>query len=304
MLVSLPRFYLQSVIIVNSNAMNNKIHYFVFMFVLLLAGCYGDDEVAIHESPVMVVEGWIEEGQHPHVLVSMSIEPTIERQRIEDLSNNILHWAKVTISDGEKEEILLGKYDKDCFPPFVFTTSEIIGKSGATYYLNVDYNDYHATASTTIPTTVPIMNLRQYKKEDSDSLYSVEIEFEDPKDSKNYYQIFTNIGYKIKQPLPAYLGVISDETLGNHVKTNVYPSHTIQDYEEQKLYFHQDDSVCIRLTSIDKESYSYWKGHSEALAFGRNFIMPYTRNLSTNMQGAYGYWCGYGSDIRWIIVGK
>lgn len=284
--------------------MKHILRYFCCLLVVLLFANCTKDEVVTHESPVLVVEGWIEDGQHPHVLISSTIEPSFTPQDINSLEDNILHWAKVTISDGEQEVILTGKYDQNYLPPYVYSTSEIIGKTGGTYILNIDYGDYHASATTTIPEMVPISSLTQQKKEGSDSLYSVVLEFDEPQDTKNYYQIFTCKGANAKQPLPAYLGIMSDEVLDSHVKANVYPSQTVLEYSDYDLYFHKGDCVCIRLSSIDEKSYSFWRNHSDAKTFGNNFLMPYTQNLNSNIQGGYGFWCGYGSDIRWLIIGQ
>ena len=49
------------------------------------------------------------------------------------LSDLVVRWANVTISDGERTETLIGRIDNSMTPPFVHTTAQITGVPGRTY---------------------------------------------------------------------------------------------------------------------------------------------------------------------------
>ncbi len=135
--------------------------YLVILTVLLLA-C---QRVETPRSPILVVEGWIESGGAPMVLLSESV-PVLENQEISprQLLDNVAKWAKVTVSDGTRTEILTGMANPDYFPPYVYTSGTMKGEVGKTYTLTVEYKDYKATATTTIPAPQPgYRRLRLYR---------------------------------------------------------------------------------------------------------------------------------------------
>ena len=70
--------------------------------------------------PEIVVEGWIEDGGYPVVIVTTTVPVTDEFKEWGSLNDHVVRWAKVTVSDGEREEVLTGKMDKDYFPPYVY----------------------------------------------------------------------------------------------------------------------------------------------------------------------------------------
>ena len=80
---------------------------YLLLLLLTLTACsahYADEE----ESQ-LVVEGWIDEGDFPIVILTRSIPVKNEYQDISDLSQFVEHWARVTISDGEQEVTLVGQ---------------------------------------------------------------------------------------------------------------------------------------------------------------------------------------------------
>ena len=114
-------------------------------FLLAAVACRKQETPA----PVLVVEGWIENGAAPVVMLSESI-PVVDNQEISpsDMLERIAKWAKVTVSDGTRTEVLTGMTDPDYFPPYVFTSGRMKGEVGKTYTLTVEYKDYKATATT------------------------------------------------------------------------------------------------------------------------------------------------------------
>ena len=69
----------------------------------------------------MVVEGWIDEGGFPVVILTKSLTISDKYQEADSLSQYLIRWAKVSVSDGEREVVLTGKFDSRYFPPYVNT---------------------------------------------------------------------------------------------------------------------------------------------------------------------------------------
>jgi len=118
----------------------------VFLYilsVLLLAACRQESQP---QKPQLVIEGWIESGDFPHVAITTSMPVVLEQQiTTSDLVEHVAREAVVTVSDGEKTVQLEGQVNMGIFPPYYFTTTQMKGEVGKTYSLRVEYQDYVAT---------------------------------------------------------------------------------------------------------------------------------------------------------------
>ena len=61
---------------------------------------------------LLVVEGWIENGGFPVVILTKTLPISEEEQSLHDMKDYLIRWATVTVSDGTDSVILTGKYDK------------------------------------------------------------------------------------------------------------------------------------------------------------------------------------------------
>ena len=76
----------------------------------MLAACDSDYGITLQQ-PALVVEGWIEDGGFPVVILSQTIPVSKGSQNMNDLIDYVIRWAKVTVSDGTDSVALIGKYD-------------------------------------------------------------------------------------------------------------------------------------------------------------------------------------------------
>ena len=90
---------------------------------LLLAACHQELH-APHEE--IVVEGWIESGSAPVVLLTRTFVVQLGDE-VDGETSTVLPWGKVTVSDGTDEVILTGDYDERYFPPYIYSTSRMMG---------------------------------------------------------------------------------------------------------------------------------------------------------------------------------
>src|SRR6187431_1549379 len=100
---------------------------------ICLISCTREDYVkSVDGESKIVVEGWIEQGDVPQVILSRSIpiNAVIDSTTILDY---FIRSAKVTVRDGEYEEVLSLKSDNGRIPPYVYYGSKIIGEVGKSY---------------------------------------------------------------------------------------------------------------------------------------------------------------------------
>ncbi len=275
--------------------------YFICLLSMVLIVACNDDFNLPREQSKLVVEGWIEDGGFPVVMLTRSLPVSTEYQNMEDLNNYVLRWAKVTVSNGTDSVILTGKYDKGYFPPFIYTTSRMRGEVGKTYTLTIDYRDYYATATTTIPSTPDNCIFKIRPCEDSDTLFQVTASFKDNPMEKDYYQIFTRVGTKMKQYQASYLGTIDDAVLNGETEIPVYRELQLN-LHNNTPYFLLDDTVSVKFAHIDEPSFRFWNSYTKMLILSSNMFLSTSSDIEGNVIGGYGYWCGYGAFTNHIVV--
>ncbi|MBQ8276965.1 MAG: DUF4249 domain-containing protein [Bacteroidaceae bacterium] len=276
-----------------------RIRHLLCLFLCVLSvSCLDEDDTAAE--PQLVVEGWIEDGGYPVVMLGLS--KPVDGDRM-DFDDYVVRWGKVTVSDGTRSVVLTGGYDRNFFPPYKYTSYELVGEAGKTYTLTAEYDGRTATAVTTIPPPVRLETLR-LERSASDTLFYVKAFFEDPADERNYYGLFSRREGKDKMFLLSFLGVFSDEVASGRVAADVYCGTSLDTELEPDAskYFKSGDRVRVRLCNMDRASYRFWKSYSEVRNFSSNMFFPSTEELESNICGGKGYWCGYGSSTLTIDV--
>ena len=267
----------------------------------MLTSCDGEHLPVV--PPQLVVEGWIEDGGYPVVIVTSSLPISEEYMPTDQvLADYILRWATVTIYCGEDSVILTGKYDNGYFPPYIYTTTRMKGEHGKTYSLKVEYKDKVATATTTIPPRPDVIRFRLEKCEDSDSLYQVKVVFADNKEEKNYYQLFSRVGAENKQYLASYLGSIDDNVLGDTTEVAIYRGHEVLATMDYTPYFRPNDTISVKLSQIDEASFHFWDDYIKILSLSHNPFMAPQRSIRYNIVNGSGYWCGMNSVKDYFVI--
>lgn len=266
----------------------------------LLLSCSGD--YLPEQNDELVVEGWIEDNGFPVVILTKNINISNKYQSLDSLSSCIVRWAKVTVSDGEKSVVLTGRYMKGYTPPYIYTTSHYRGEAGKTYQLTVEYGDFHATATTTIPKTQKIDELTVERCAQSDTLYQISLRYNDDEAEQNYYQIFTRVGGRdVRQYLAAYLGTIDNRVVKPKTKIPVYRGRDINTLDYTP-YYTINDTVAVKFAHIDRTSYNFWYDYTRNLTTAGNMFFATAASLRSNIIGGTGYWCGMGSDIKYVAI--
>lgn len=266
----------------------------------LLSACDAADGLE-QQSSHLVVEGWIEDGGFPVVILTQSLPVTTRYQHLRQLSDYIVNWARVTISDGEDSVVLTGKYDASYNPPYIYTTGRLRGVAGRHYTLTVTYNDLRATATTTIPAPPQLDSFRVDRVMGNDTLFRITACFRDNPAEKNYYQLFTRVGTDSRQYIASYLGSVDDEVIGSQTEVPVLRGHQLG-FKDYSPYFSRHDTVAVKLSQVGAEAYGFWDQYTKAQSLSTNMFLSTSSQIPTNITGGKGYWFGYGSVEKVFVL--
>ena len=268
-------------------------------FAVALGGC---DEAALPrpEKLPMVVEGWIEEGETPVVIVTHAVDLTADSASFDDI---VEKWGRVSIFDGDERVILTGHLNKDYTPSFIFTTSRIKGKPGHTYRLLIETETDTVEAESAIAPSGPsITSLKAELVEGSDSLYLIRA-FVSGLEADGYYKFFVKSEGNETRYFGSFLGNFrgSDyDAERGYVITK--GKHSAYSGETTDHYFHPGETVSVRLCSMEGNLYDFWKSYDEQVSLSDNLFFNFTSTQPTNIAGGRGYWAAYTASTRAIYI--
>jgi hypothetical protein len=270
--------------------------YILFLFVLIIISCSKDDFKEQSLESKIVVEGWIEEGDYAQVLLSSSI-PVTDAIDSTNVLNHVIRSAKITVSDGQTSEVLRVKNDKNRVPPFVYFGSTLMGESGKEYSLKIEYLDRVVRAVTTIPKAVKLNSAQYIKKVSTDTTGYVFVNFDDPVNEKNYYQIATKIDTKEPVFVPAFYGNLDDKNFST-AAISVQVNRGILLFPKTKFtpYFADGDLIYVKLRTQNKDALDFWNSWQNEIVNSKNPIYPSNTSLKSNINGGIGIWAGYGQS--------
>lgn len=266
------------------------------ILVLMLAAC---DNGFLESNNVeeLVVEGWIESGHAPVVLVSSTLPVSSTPQPVSDISKHILRYAEVYIDHNGQREYLTARLTDRFTVANYFTSTTLRGVPGDTYHLHVRWQDFEASAVCTIPEPVAIDTV-YVEKALNDTSFVAKMVFHNDPEAGTFYQSFSRVGpesnaYKAVN-FTALDGSMVDDIV---VETFMNPLKTIG---KDDAYFHPGDTVALKLATVERHMYDFWKEYANyANSSGSVFGVP--KNVKGNVSGAIGYWAGYGIDIKELI---
>ena len=286
--------------------MKKLLYILTFLIPLLIStnSCNDDFDINVPDpDDLIVIDGWIENGQFAKVLVTRN-SPYFSSIDSISIRSLVLTFAKVTLSDGERSEILILRRNNDYFPPYIFEGNEIIGDTGKTYSIKVEYGGKTATAHTIIPPKVPLDTAYFKLETNSDSLGKIYVEFYDPPELKNFYRVLTKtLGKDIRYTSSIAIGI--DDNLFNGEKFGFSLSNGPGSFmtTSENEYFRLGDTVSLKFCTIDKPHYDFWMSLQEEIMNASN---PFASSLSivkSNVEGdGLGIWGGYGVYYYTLVM--
>ncbi len=276
----------------------------ITVFMVLSACSTEPDLDVVDYQPKLVVDGWIEDGGYPIVMLGRSIS-YFDQIDSSTVRNLVVTTAKVTISDGTNSEILTFKKDEDYFPPYIYTATSLKGEVGKTYELKVELQGKTYTAFTTIPEPKAFSDLWFESVEGEDSLGYIYGKFTDDGNTEDFYRVFTQRLSKDKRFIPVYLSAISDQSFNG--KTFTFSllrgpenySNVVDD-----LYFTEGDTVRVKFCTMDRQHFDFWRTLERELYVIGNPFASSGNEILSNIEGddVLGVWGGYGVTYHRLVA--
>lgn len=274
----------------------------VFMLTVL-TGCEDEPRPDLTSHLPMVIEGWIEEGEAPVVIVTHCMNLT---DTIASLDQYVEKWARVSIDDGQKKYYLNGRINNDYLPSFVYTTSRLKGKRGLNYTLKVETETDTLEATTTILPITRIDSVKVSRTVNNDTLYQINAfaRIDPVADADSYYKFFSQVVNRQRRFYSSFLGTFKglayDPEAGYSVSKGIH--NTFEGDEKFSPYYQPGDTVYVKLCTLSQEEYLYWRAYESSVSLSSNAFFNVARDCPTIIDGALGYWFGYGAyTVRAII---
>jgi len=268
------------------------------MLFLLLVSCSHQP----HLQPNIVVEGWIEQGKPPVVMLheSVSSDKIGDWYTTDELKNLVINWGKVTISDGEKDIILTGKTDTMFMPPYIYTTGKMLGEAGKRYSIKVEYSGLTVTGETQLltPPSFEQIEIKQLK----DNTFSIIGKFVEKGMPYSGYALFGKKQGE-KQYTLCFNGVFSSVNTNDTLFVDIFKaSNAMSSDNGLKTYYVLNDTISIRFSRLDEQAYEFWNKY-QSLSFSNSLIFsPVYENYPTNLTGGLGYFFAYGATYYNFIL--
>ena len=280
----------------------------------LISSCEKNVTVKIPETEdEIVVEGYIETGTHPYVILSKSL-PFFGTININNFIQRTIPGAVVTVDNGTFTDTLaqvISGYG-------IYSTLQMSGENGKSYKLKVEINGKTLTAVTTIP--MPVSPDSVWFKVDGhkDSLGFVWAHLTDPDTLGNCYRwsarrinrytFGLQIGQQKDSAFIAPLGSVFDDKFINNKsfdfdfpRGNDPNSKKEDDDNDEKFYFKKGDTIIVKFSSIDRDHFEFWRSEeTQVNNNGNPFGSP--APVIGNINGALGIWGGYGNTFDTVYA--
>jgi hypothetical protein len=245
----------------------------------------------------MVVEGWIDAGKHPivmlHTSYSLSLSEPDSTTLLDVLEEHMVLFGKVVIFDGEDSVTLTGRVDTNYLPPYIYTTTKIKGEIGKTYSLHAKYKEYSTKSQTEIPTIATFDSIRVTNLNQKMNVVGYANHLEVGETYILMARTTDQRQYKIC-PMGAFKANSSqaDLVINNPI---AFPGGGTVLYQ---TLFPKTDSVgvSIKFAKVGEVEYQMWDSYiAQNLTQGLFFMETYG-NIISNIEGGNGYWCGMGAS--------
>ena len=292
-----------------------KIKLFSILIVSLFffSSCERGVEFKLDEvSSKLVVEATIENGQAPIVYLSKS-QAYFSHIDLNALANSFVHNADVYVSNG----VLTHKLKEYTVPVggginfYYYSTdpaspaNAFVGELNKQYSLRIVAEGKEYTAITTIPNITRRIDSLFWKPAppgNAPEKVSVMVRAYDQPGFGDYIRYFTK---RNNEPFyPGLTSVYDDQVIdGSSYEVQVERGlDRNADHPEGSSFFNRGDTVTLKVSNIDKATFDFWRTMEYTYSsVGNPFSSP-TKVVSNIKGGGLGYFGGYASQYRTIII--
>ena len=271
---------------------------YLYTLILLNLSCQKEIDLNLPEAEEqIVVDGYIENNAYPYVVLTRSVPFFSEIDSVQ-LRSLVVTTAKVTVTCDSVSEILTLQPNEKFFPPYVYRGTTFKGEAGKKYSLKVEVSNKVITANTSITNKASIDSIWFEPLKDNDTLGLLWMQIQDNPNESDYYRVLTKRKGKDSNYIPSMIfSAFSDINFnGKLFKIAVYKGITDFSHPLEDIYFNIKDTVNIRLSTMDKESYNCWMSlQNEMVNYGNPLAEP-NNPIVTNITNGIGVWTGFGSN--------
>jgi hypothetical protein len=289
------------------------------LLLIVLCGLWGCEKTVqldtVQQSPKLVVEGQIESGQAPIIVLSNSLNYFSEIDAA-TLNGSYVHGAKVTINNGTNtytlKEVTLpltgGYYLYYYTTPQTTSATTLFGEMGKSYNLNIETGGQMYTSTTTIPVMTKKIDSIWWKKapNNTDTTKAVlMVRVTDPPGFGNYIRYFTSSNNK--DFYPGLNSVFDDQIIDGKtydIQVDQGVSKNVKLKFEDYGYFKRGDTAIVKFCNIDKASFDFWRTWEFTYqSVGNPFSSP-GKVLGNISNSGLGSFCGYAVQYKALIIPK
>ena len=259
---------------------------------------------------LLVVEGSIEPGQTPKVLITrnrgfFNAFPTDLEAFITEF---VVQDAVVTVSDGQTSEVLQFTVNPLSYPFVYYSGSMLKGEIGKTYALRIESGGKILTSYTRISGAVQLdsawFGLNPFDSTE-DSLGVSYGQITDPDTMGNAYRLFAR-----KNSESSYFAVAGSQFNDDFVNGQAVvffngqsqqPFVSSDTFVPKSFFYTLGDTIFLKFCSIGRNELQFFNTLDAAVnSNGNPFASPTV--VKTNIQGGLGIWCGYSPAYDTIIA--
>ena len=252
----------------------------MILLLFLLSSCEEKIHVdLITQTPKVVIEIYITNDEGPVFVKISKSQDFFNQTKFSTINNADVHIEYLTT-----KEKLTERGDG------YYVSSKIKGIPGTSYKLQITSENVTFDATAELPNSVPIDTVYFQPGLFRDDSLNICIEFKDPAITENYYRIklYRNRRYAVND----YFLMTDAFSDGKKMIAPIY-----------YRYFAPKDTVFVQLLNLERNTWKYFKGLSEAIQQGVNSQAP--GNPPTNLSGgALGIFGAYGLSSYQTIVPK
>jgi hypothetical protein len=289
----------------------------LFSALFALSSCEKNIDLDLEAAdPKIVVEGYVEDGFTPYVILSRS-ESYFDPIGQSTINNLPLKGATVLISNGV-DTIQLTEIDTTVNGvsvggfyialDAVTLLPSMLGVPGTTYHLYVQAPDGEVVTSTAyLAPPVPLDSTWFKVQENKDSLGFVWARLSDPDSLGNYYRWFAKRLGEDDFYIPPFGSSFEDKFINGqsfdfaYNRGSVQNSQAEEDLNEEAGFYKKGDTIVVKFCTIDQGTYQFWRDAENQLgSAGSPFAVP--SNIKSNIIGGRGLFATYTASYDTVIA--
>lgn len=283
---------------------------YIFTIVITLSSCSEPIVLDLPDSDQkVVVEGVIESGEAPYVILTKSLPyyTEIDTNTLADLIITDADLVTVKNNSTGVIDTLTVKFNFNSYPYVYYEASnpKFYGEEGGSYDLKVVVDTVTLTSTTTIPEIIPLDSVWFEIEGNLDTLGVAYGHLTDPPALGNYYRWYTKRKNKDTR-FVAPLGSVTDDKFYNAESFDFFYYREPDPFGEteddfSQYYFKVGDTVIVKFASLDYNTFNFWKTmETDAGSEGNPFAAPVS-TVSNIEGGGLGVWGGYGVALDTFI---